>query len=123
MKRQPLISAFRHAANGMVWFFRVERNSKIYAACTVLVIATGILLHVSKIEWIALTLAIGTVWTAELFNSAIELLCDYVQPERHQTIKIVKDLAAGAVLFAAICSAIVGGVIFLPKMYFFTTLI
>lgn len=119
MKRQPLISAFRHAANGIYWFFRVERNSKIYAVCTLLVVATGIFLKVSTIEWVALVLAVGAVWTAELINSAIELLCDYVQPERHQTIKIVKDLAAGAVLLTAICSAIVGGVIFLPKMYFF----
>jgi diacylglycerol kinase len=119
MKRQSLISAFRHAANGLYWFFRVERNSTIYAACTILVVAAGILLNVSKMEWVVLTLAVGAVWTAELLNSAIELLCDYVQPERHQAIKIVKDLAAGAVLLAAICSALVGGVIFLPKMYFF----
>jgi diacylglycerol kinase len=54
---------------------------------------------------------------AELINSAIEMLCDYVQPERHASIKIVKDLAAGAVLLAAIGSVIIGGVVFLPKIY------
>jgi diacylglycerol kinase len=117
MKRLPLFSAFRHASNGILWFFKVERNAKIHFVCTILVVAVGFILHATQLEWLFLTFAIISVWVAELLNSAIELLCDYVQPERNSTIKIVKDLAAGAVLFAAIGSAIVGGVVFLPKIY------
>jgi diacylglycerol kinase len=117
MKKQPLIAAFRHAVNGILWFFKVERNAKIHFICTVLVVVFGLILSVSKLDWLFLTVAIISVWVTELINSAIEMLCDYVQPERHASIKIVKDLAAGAVLLAAIGSVIIGGVVFLPKMY------
>ena len=117
MKKQPLLTAFRHAANGILWFFRVERNAKNHFICTILVMVVGLILNVSKLEWLFLTVAIISVWVAELINSAIEMLCDYVQPERHASIKIVKDLAAGAVLLAAIGSLIIGGVVFLPKIY------
>ena len=117
MKKQPLFNAFRHAANGILWFFKVERNAKIHFLCTILVVLVGIILETSKLEWMFLIFAIISVWVSEMFNSAIELLCDYVQPELHATIKIVKDLAAGAVLLAAIGSVIVGGVVFLPKIY------
>ena len=117
MKKQPLFNAFRHAANGILWFFKLERNAKIHFICTVLVVVFGLILNVSKLDWLFLSVAIISVWVAELFNSAIEMLCDYVQPERHASIKIVKDLAAGAVLLAAIGSGIIGGVVFLPKIY------
>jgi len=117
MKRQPLIAAFRYAANGILWFFKLERNAKIHFVCTILVMVTGIGLSVNRTEWLLLTFAIILVWVVEMLNSAIELLCDFVQPERHASIKIVKDLAAGAVLLAAIGSLIIGGVVFLPKIY------
>lgn len=117
MKRQSLMAAFSYAANGILWFFKLERNAKIHFVCTILVLATGIGLSVNRTEWMFLTVAIISVWVTELINSAIELLCDYVQPERHASIKIVKDLAAGAVLLAAIGSVIIGGVVFLPKIY------
>ena len=76
--------------------------------------------HVHKgvacMEWIAVTIVIGAVLAAEAVNSSIEALADLVSPEYNEAIKRTKDLAAGAVLLMAIAAAIVGFVIFIPKI-------
>ena len=76
----------------------------------------GFLLQISLFEWVAVVLCIGLVITLELINSAIENMSDFVSPEKNDIIKKVKDLSAAAVFIAAICSAIVGIIIFLPKI-------
>lgn len=70
-------------------------------------------------EWIAVSIVIGAVLAAEAINSAIEALADLVSPEYNAAIKKTKDLAAGAVLITAIAAAIVGFIIFLPKLSYF----
>lgn len=65
---------------------------------------------------LAVLLCIGLVMALEMVNAAIEKLCDRLHPDKHTDIKLVKDMAAGAVLWAAIISAIVGLIIFAPKL-------
>lgn len=79
-------------------------------------IAAGFLLDISQMEWIAVVIVIGAVLAAEAVNSALEALADFVSPEYSEAIKRTKDLAAGAVLLMAIAAAIVGGIIFFPKL-------
>jgi diacylglycerol kinase len=74
------------------------------------------LIKISTIEWIAVCFCIAFVFTMEMVNTAIEKLCDIIHEERHIGIKKVKDIAAGAVLVAAMFSLITGAVIFLPKI-------
>lgn len=71
---------------------------------------------ISQMEWIAVVIMIGAVLAAEAVNSALEALADFVSPEYSEAIKHTKDLAAGAVLLTAIAAAIVGGIIFFPKL-------
>lgn len=73
-------------------------------------------------EWAAVVIVIGAVLSAEAVNSAIESLADLVSPEYNETIKKTKDLAAGAVLIMAIAAAIVGIIIFLPKLSYLLTI-
>ncbi|GHT22368.1 hypothetical protein AGMMS4957_12480 [Bacteroidia bacterium] len=61
----------------------------------------------------------GLVFAAEAINTSIEILADVVSPERHPQIKLVKDIAAGAVFLLAIAAAIVGLIVFLPKIIAF----
>jgi diacylglycerol kinase (ATP) len=110
------IRSFGYAFSGLKTLFREEHNAWIHASATVLVIFAGFLLRISETEWIAVTAAIGMVIAAEAFNSSIERLADVVQPERDGRIKGVKDLAAGAVLACAIAAAVIGLIIFLPKL-------
>jgi len=79
-----------------------------------MVIMAGFLFRVTAIEWVMLIFAIAMVLIAEALNTAIELLCDFVSPDRQELIRKTKDVAAGAVLLAAIGAASIGLIIFQP---------
>jgi diacylglycerol kinase len=82
----------------------------------VAVLGAGYWFKISSMEWIALVFAIGIVVAAEMLNTAIEKLTDMVSPEFSLKAKVVKDLAAGAVLMASLVAAVVGLIVFLPKL-------
>lgn len=106
--------SFKYAFQGIFLMFREEPNSIIHAIVTLLVVITGFYFGISNLEWIAVIIAIGIVFSMELLNSAIENIADFISPEYHNTIKKVKDLSAGAVLITAIAAAIIGLIIFIP---------
>ncbi|MCB0402452.1 MAG: diacylglycerol kinase family protein, partial [Flavobacteriales bacterium] len=81
-----------------------------------LVVLAGWLFRVSDTEWMILLLCIATVIAAELFNTAIENLCDMVEPNYNKKIGFIKDAAAGAVLIVTIAAVIIGLIIFIPKL-------
>jgi len=76
-------------------------------------------LYVSASEWIILLACIATVLSFEMINSAIEKVCNLVHPEYHAAVKVIKDIAAGAVLWVSVFSGIIGFIIFLPKIVYF----
>ena len=112
-----LIKAFKNAINGMTYFFLHERNGKIQLAIAALVVVLGWGLQVSRMEWLVLMGCIAAVLSFEMMNSALEKLCDVVQKEFHPSIKLVKDMAAAAVVWVSILSAIAGLTIFLPRIF------
>lgn len=73
-------------------------------------------MRLSFYDWRWIVLAIGIVWVAELVNTAFEHLCDVVQPEFHVSVKTAKDVAAGAVLVAAVAALLIGLLVFLPYL-------
>ena len=79
-------------------------------------LAVGAFLRITAIEWCLLTLAMASVWITETLNTAIEFLTDLVSPEFHPIAGQVKDLAAAAVLISAMGAAIVGVIVFLPRI-------
>jgi diacylglycerol kinase len=108
--------SLRNAINGFESAISTEINLRIHLVLTILVVAISLYLQISTVEWAAIFIAIGMVWSAEIMNTSIEKLVDMVSPEWNLQAKIVKDLAAGAVLAAAIAAALVGIVIFLPPI-------
>jgi undecaprenol kinase/diacylglycerol kinase (ATP) len=116
--RQTLIKTFTNAFNGLKYFFKTERNGKIQAAVSIVTVIAGLYLHLSAFEWIITFLCISMVLALEMLNSGLEYLCNLVHGEYHPLIKIIKDVAAGAVLFASIISLIIGLIIFLPKIFY-----
>ena len=110
------LKSFKYAFNGLKILFREEPNAKIHLFAAICVLIAGFAFRISGGEWIAVVLCIGLVIALEALNSAIENIADFVSSEKHEAIKKVKDLAAGAVLVGAIASAIVGLVVFLPKI-------
>ena len=113
---KKLINSFKYALQGFASSFRTERNMKIHVVATILVIILGIYLKLNLIELSIITIAIVIVISAELFNTAIETIVDMVSPQKNEKAKLAKDISAGAVLILAIGSAIVGFIIFLPKI-------
>lgn len=107
--------SFRFALKGIKHLFRYEHNAWIQAVCALGVIALGIYLKISSTEWAIILLCIGLVFTAEIINTAIELLVDMVTPEYNETAGKIKDLAAGGVLICSIVALVVGVVVFLGR--------
>ena len=110
------LKSFTYAFNGLRVLFKEEHNSRIHLFATICVVVAGVLLKLSVLEWVAVAFAIGLVFCGEIFNSAIEDLSDVVCPERDERIKKVKDLSAAAVLVNAVTAAVVGLLVFLPKL-------
>lgn len=108
--------AIRYAVTGIKVFVKTERNGQIQLGISVLVILLGFILKIERTEWIAILFCIMLVIGFEMINTAIENLCNLVHSDYHPRIKIIKDLSAGAVLMAAILSAIIGTVIFFPRI-------
>ena len=114
-----LVRSFKYAFAGIQSCFGSEPNFRIHSFLAIVALLLSLVLNLAAIEWIAVCFCIAFVITMEILNTAVEKLCDIVHKEMHPGIKKVKDIAAGAVLFAAILSAITGAVIFLPKIYHF----
>jgi diacylglycerol kinase (ATP) len=110
------LKSMGHALDGIRTLLRDQHNAWIHALATVAVLSAGFYFYVSSTEWIALILAITIVWVAEALNTALEYLCDVVSPEFHPLVEKSKDIAAGAVLIAAMGAAAVGLIVFLPHV-------
>lgn len=108
------IKSFRFAINGLSAVFRSEPNMRLHVLASIIVLVMAYRFDVTRIEWCLLILCIGMVWVAEIFNTSIETLTDMVSPEHNIWAGKTKDLAAGAVLMAAITAAAVGLFIFVP---------
>lgn len=108
--------SFSYAFNGLRILLSEEHNSRIHLVASVIAVLAGLLLHISLYEWIAVCFAIGFVFAMELVNTALENLSDVVSPQKHTSIKVVKDVAAAAVFMAALSALIVGMIVFVPKL-------
>jgi len=107
---------FLYAWNGLVTLIKTEKNFQIHLTVSIFVIIINVILQLSVIEWTIILLTIGSVLITEAFNTTVELTIDYVKPEFHPQAKIIKDIAAGAVLLAASISVIIGIIIYIPKI-------
>ena len=110
------LKSFAYAMAGVRHFIIWEHNARIHLAATVGVIVAGFLWKVSMGEAAVLAIVTGLVWVTEILNTCVERLADLFMKEHHPEIKIVKDLAAGAVLIAAIVAVAVALFIFIPRI-------
>ena len=116
MKKKNIIKSFKYAFEGIFTGVKKETNMKIHILIMILVIIFGIFLKISKIEWIICIILFGFVISMELMNTAIENTVDLITLEKNPKAKIAKDESEGAVLISAITSAIIGLIIFTPKI-------
>lgn len=110
------VRSFRYALRGIAVVLHSQHNAWIHAAATLLVVAAGLAIGLDRLEWCAVVLAIVAVWVAEALNTAFEALCDVASPSLHPMVERAKDVAAGAVLIAAIGAVVIGLLVCLPHV-------
>ena len=111
-----LINSFKYASEGIKQSYKGEQNLKIHTFIAILVIVFGFFLKISYFEWLVCLILIGLVLMTEFFNTAIEYVVDLASPRIHPLAKAAKDTASAGVLIMAIISAIIGLLIFVPKL-------
>lgn len=114
---QKRILSFKFAIQGIAYMLKTQHNLWIHLFATLVVVCAGFIFDVSTVEWIILSIMIGAVFTAEAFNTAIELMVDKISPEYNKTAGLIKDVSAGAVLIIAIAAVVTGLLIFAPKIF------
>jgi len=110
------IKSFGAAFKGLFHLWFKERHGRFHFVASLLALAGGWLLDIPKNDWLAVLLCIGLVNGLEALNSALEQTLDQLHPEQHPAVGRAKDLAAGAVLVAALCSAAIGLLVFGPPI-------
>lgn len=104
------------AIKGALKLVTTEHSVMVQFSIAILVTIAGIYFNITKEEWLIQTLAIGLVLAIEGLNTAVEKVADFVHPDFHERIGFIKDIAAGAVFFAALTAIIIGAIIYIPYL-------
>lgn len=113
---KKFLKGFSYAFNGLGYTFSTQLNLKIHCLMTMLVIGLCFYLEINIMEWLWIIAAIGIVFMAELFNTALEVLVDMISPNYNPKAGIIKDISAAIVLIAAFMALLTGILILLPKL-------
>ena len=117
-KNRDLISSLEFALTGILTAFKEERNMRKHAVTALVVILAGFVFQVSRIEWLFLRVSIFLVVAFEIINSAIENVVDLASHYHFSMLaKKAKDMAAGAVLVVSLLAAVIGALIFIPRIW------
>ena len=108
------LRSFAYALRGIAVLLTTQPNARIHAAATIAVCIAGFYFGLNMAEWCWIVLAMMAVWSAEAFNTALEFLADAVNPDFHPLVGKAKDVAAGAVLIAAVGAVVIGVLVFGP---------
>ncbi len=116
---RKMLRSFSYAIEGGAALFRYENNARFHLLAAIVVVIAGWYFNLDLVEWALIAIAIGGVWAAEAFNTALEKLCDLVSPHFHPQIKAVKDLAAAGVFIMAGVALVIGILVFGDKIMVF----
>ncbi len=103
------------AVKGAVKLITTEHSIMVQFYIGILMTITGFFMHLSTTEWLFQIVAIGLVMSVEGINTAVEKIADFIHPNYHEKIGFIKDIAAGAVFFAALTAIVIGLIIYVPK--------
>jgi diacylglycerol kinase (ATP) len=119
-KSRSVIESFNYAISGIIYALKTQRNMRIHAVVAILVLAVSSFFNFSSVELLVILFAIALVIITEMINTAIESVVDLVTEEYHALAKIAKNVAAGAVMIAAVNAVGVGYLIFYRRVDYLT---
>lgn len=105
------------AFKGMLILIKTEASIKIQVFIAIVITLAGFYFNISTTEWMFQTAMIGLVMSIEGVNTAVEHIADFIHPDHHPKIGLIKDISAGAVFIASIVAVIIAGIIYLPKIF------
>lgn len=105
-----------YALKGALLLLKTEASIQVQAGIAIIMTVAGFYFEISTTEWMLQIFAIGLIMSIEGINTAVEEIADFVHPDFHNKIGFIKDVAAGAVFFAAITAVIIGCIIYIPKI-------
>lgn len=108
------LKGFVYARNGIIFLVKSERNFRVHLVVLILVIAFGWYFSITRNEWLVIILTSSMILSLEAINTSLEKLCDLYSKEENDQIRVIKDIAGGAVLIGAFGAAIIGAIIFCP---------
>lgn len=111
-----IVKSFGYAIRGLRHVLAFERNARVHLLVAIGVISVGTILPLSPGELAAILVAVILVFLAEIINTAFEKTLDIISPEHHAQVRVVKDMAAGAVIVTAVGAVVIGAVIFWPYL-------
>ncbi len=110
------LQSFKHAFNGFKILLIEEHNARIHLFAALLVIILSFLFELNNTDWLFVIFAITLAISAEMVNTIVENICDFISHEKHPDIKKIKDLSAAFVLFTVFTSIVVAAIVFIPKL-------
>jgi diacylglycerol kinase (ATP) len=110
------IMSFSNAIRGIAFLFKSQLNARIEFIIAGIAIVSGLIFRISTSEWIIILMCIALVLSLEGINTAIEIFADKIHPGFDKEIGKAKDAAAGAVLIVSLFAAIIGIIIFAPRL-------
>jgi len=113
---QGRLKGVKYACKGAFILLRTEASIKVQFFIAILLTMAGFYFDITKTEWMFQVFSIGLVMSIEGINTTIEEIADFIHPEFHNKIGLIKDVAAGAVFISAIAATIVGLIIYIPKI-------
>ena len=111
-----ILNSIKHALSGIAHVLLEHRNFKTMIFASIMTVTLGLILRISSIEWFFISWSITTVLLSEMVNTAVEHVIDLIQKKKDLSAKLAKDVAAGAVLISSIWAALLGAIIFIPKI-------
>lgn len=110
------IKSVKFAVLGAYKLITTEHSVMVQSSLAVLMTIAGFYFKISREEWMMQILVFGLVLAVEGLNTAVEKIADFIHPDFHERIGFIKDIAAGAVMFAAMSAIAVGALIYIPKI-------
>ncbi|MFY8097153.1 MAG: diacylglycerol kinase family protein [Flavobacterium sp.] len=110
------IKSIKYAVLGAYKLVTTEHSVMVQSSLAVMMTVAGFYFKISREEWMMQILVFGLVLAIEGLNTAVEKIADFIHPDYHERIGFIKDIAAGAVMFAAMSAIAVGALIYLPKL-------
>jgi len=116
IKPAGFMASCKRAGKGIAYSLKTEKHLRFHFFMAILVAALGLFLQIARVDWLFIIYAVGSVVTAELFNTSMEKLVDLTQTSFHPLAGLAKDIASGAVLFTALQAVIIGLFVFIPYL-------